>query len=300
MKVCAAALVCALLFADQSVALDFENVAGWGAYPLSPEVSSLWFTGPESPEKPPPFVVVYYLSKTGWHDLQWKFDVKINAAPGRAKLIAEGVELSIEAEPAKDLVAIQGREFSLALANVFLVTNFVGANASQDVSALGLFRLTGLPPGEPASVSFLRSNPEILVRLNFEVAKVNLHASQAPAANATFREIAAGPWGFEAEGARCQGNPHTVAFSSDGSEMTMRYSKSLDKNQPTQATYKVLAEGPDYLRMAMLGEDRKTDAGVLVQWDLILLSRDSYCWHRTDWSKGSCTQPASRCPLLSK
>ena len=116
----------------------------------------------------------------------------------------------------------------------------------------------------------------------------------------TLREAAAGVWGFEAKGASCKDNPHTISFSPDGTEMTLRYSKSFDESPPVQARYKILADGEDYLRMSMYNEDRKTDSGELVVWDLLMLSYDSYCWHRTDWSENGCTQPASRCPPEAK
>lgn len=110
-----------------------------------------------------------------------------------------------------------------------------------------------------------------------------------------FQDIASGQWGFEVEGASCEDNPHIISFSEDGSKMSLRYSVGLDGDPPTAATYRVIAEGPGFLRMAMDGETRTTEAGVPVPWDLVLLSPDSYCWHRTDWQPGGCTQPATRC-----
>ena len=126
-----------------------------------------------------------------------------------------------------------------------------------------------------------------------------VHA-QATDSRPTLREAAAGVWGFEAAGASCKDNPHTITFSADGGEMTLQYTKSFDGKPPVQAKYKILADGEDYLRMSMYGEDRKTDSGELVVWDLLMLSYDSYCWHRTDWSENGCTQPASRCPREAK
>lgn len=111
-----------------------------------------------------------------------------------------------------------------------------------------------------------------------------------------FWDIAAGSWGFQVKDASCEDNPHTISFSDGGMTMKLRYAKSLNENPPTEATYRVLAEGPGYLRMAMEGETRTTDAGVPVIWDMVLLNANSYCWHRTDWQPGGCTQPATRCP----
>jgi hypothetical protein len=59
--------------------------------------------------------------------------------------------------------------------------------------------------------------------------------------------------------------------------------------------YRVLQSEPN-LRMVIEGETRKTAAGEPVVWDLVLLSNDQFCWHRTDWSPGACTKAIVRCP----
>jgi hypothetical protein len=125
------------------------------------------------------------------------------------------------------------------------------------------------------------------------VASVDATAEQAAAPK--LRDVASGSWGFAVEGASCADNPHTISFSPDGSQMLFQYSKSLDHNPPTKATYRVLSEGEGFLRMEKVDEPERTAAGAVVQWDLVLLSRDSYCWHRTDWQENGCTQPATRC-----
>ena len=111
----------------------------------------------------------------------------------------------------------------------------------------------------------------------------------------TFEEIVTGTWGFEKEGASCEDNPHTIEFSADGQFMFLRYSRSVDGEPPPITKYELLGEGPGFMRMAMEGETRTTDEGQPVKWDMVLLAPDSYCWHRTDWQEGGCTQPASRC-----
>jgi len=60
--------------------------------------------------------------------------------------------------------------------------------------------------------------------------------------------------------------------------------------------YRVLESEP-FLRMAIEGETRKTPAGDLVVWEVVMLSPDRYCWHRTDWPEGGCTAAIERCPL---
>jgi hypothetical protein len=78
--------------------------------------------------------------------------------------------------------------------------------------------------------------------------------------------------------------------------MTLRYAKGADGQPPAAANYSVIDESANYLRMSMKGETRLDPAGNAVVWDLVLLSPDSYCWHRSDWQEGGCTQPAIRCP----
>lgn len=110
-----------------------------------------------------------------------------------------------------------------------------------------------------------------------------------------FEDLTAGTWGLDIEGVRCEENPHTIEFPDDGETMVLRYAKGVDGEPPTVATYDLMGEGPGYMRMQMRGEARTTEAGDPVEWDMVLLSPDSYCWHRTDWQDGGCTQPAHRC-----
>ena len=67
------------------------------------------------------------------------------------------------------------------------------------------------------------------------------------------------------------------------------------------APVRVTAEGAD-LRVAaadvrgfMLGETRRTPAGELVVWELVLFSPTSYRWHRTDWPETGFTPEVIRC-----
>ena len=69
-------------------------------------------------------------------------------------------------------------------------------------------------------------------------------------------------------------------------------------NPEEAVRYRVLQSEPD-LRMAIEGETRMTPTGELVVWDLVLLSPDRYCWHRTDWPHGGCTKAIVRCPSNS-
>jgi len=104
------------------------------------------------------------------------------------------------------------------------------------------------------------------------------------------RALLAGTWGFSDDGGGCADKPHTIRFSEDGSEMFLRY-----ENPPGEGAYKVLSEGPRHLRLAMRDEVQRTEAGALVEWDLILLESGAYTWHRTDWAEHLRTWPVRRC-----
>jgi len=62
-----------------------------------------------------------------------------------------------------------------------------------------------------------------------------------------------------------------------------------------EIVYEVLADQGKALRLRVVGETRKTDAGVPVEWDLLMLNADTFCWRRTDWTAGACTALLRRC-----
>lgn len=121
--------------------------------------------------------------------------------------------------------------------------------------------------------------------------------AEAPAGEETlrFQDIANGVWGMDIEGVTCAENPHTIQFSEDGRKMSLRYAKGNDGAAPSEFSYEVLSEGPGFARMTLVGEERTTAEGQQVVWDLVLLTANQYCWHRTDWQPDGCTKPATRC-----
>jgi hypothetical protein len=113
-------------------------------------------------------------------------------------------------------------------------------------------------------------------------------------------DVLPGVWDWEEAPKQCQENPHSISFTAGGSRMEVRHPKgAVVGNQAPQlvTVYRILAEAPASLRMEIVGETRKTERGDPVVWDLILLSRDSYCWRRTDWPPQGCTGRILRCPL---
>jgi hypothetical protein len=103
-------------------------------------------------------------------------------------------------------------------------------------------------------------------------------------------------WANVKEGSQ---NAHAVRFSSDGKKMNLEYvapRMQPDGTPRPPVEYDVEFIEQTRARMSLIGEDRTTDAGAPVVWDLIVLPDDRYCWHRTDWAADSCTDPISRCP----
>lgn len=122
-------------------------------------------------------------------------------------------------------------------------------------------------------------------------------ASEARPAIVTLLE--SGSWGWPDGDFSCEGNAVTYRFSDDLRVVTA----TLAHPAPNVGTgvlesdyaYEVDAIGTDSIRMRMRGEDRRAPDGALVVWDLLVLSHDAFCWHRTDWPEGACTDSLTRC-----
>jgi hypothetical protein len=115
-----------------------------------------------------------------------------------------------------------------------------------------------------------------------------------------FREFLSGTWGSEYEGSKCSDNPHTLKLSADGQSMVLAYAKSLNSEPPTRVEYRIIGEGKDFVRTQKLSEKETAADGSLVMWDIVILTPDSYCWHRSDWSDEGCTKPIVRCKPEAK
>lgn len=111
--------------------------------------------------------------------------------------------------------------------------------------------------------------------------------------------VAAGTWDWaDAEGF-CQKNPHTITFSPDRSVMALAHREAWTDSAGVAhrvAEYEIREHSRHHVRGFIRGETRRTEAGELVVWDLVLTSPDSYRWHRTDWPWGSYTNEVLRCP----
>ena len=110
--------------------------------------------------------------------------------------------------------------------------------------------------------------------------------------------VLTGTWGWTEGGPSCAENPHTITFTADQKfmDLTMRDPVTARWGETIQTVrYRILERTPDYLRTQIIGEKEKAPDGSLVVWDVIGLSPDHYCWHRTDWPPGACTAKMERC-----
>jgi hypothetical protein len=120
----------------------------------------------------------------------------------------------------------------------------------------------------------------------------------------TIFTVLPGSWGWkDSDQVGCATNPHQLSFTKNRQLMLLTTKKPFDgpDGRPMSTVrYRVLETSP-HLRMSIEGETRTTPSGDLVVWDLVMLSNDRYCWHRTDWPQGSCTKTNERCnPVTSQ
>jgi hypothetical protein len=106
-----------------------------------------------------------------------------------------------------------------------------------------------------------------------------------------------GTWGWEGSD-DCAASPQALRFSKDRQHMLISLTPRDEHGQRAarrQASYRILGDLPNGLRLSLAGEKRLDAHGKPVTWDLIILDRDQYCWHRTDWPGTGCTKSVLRC-----
>lgn len=117
--------------------------------------------------------------------------------------------------------------------------------------------------------------------------------------------VAAGTWDWAGAEGFCKKNPHTLSFSRDRSVMVYTQSEPWTESwkpwtdkagqEHRVAEYDIQGHTKSRIRGRIRGELRMTNDREPVVWDLVLTSRDSYRWHRTDWSPGATTGEIRRC-----
>jgi hypothetical protein len=103
-------------------------------------------------------------------------------------------------------------------------------------------------------------------------------------------QILEGKWQFQVT--NCQ-NAFTIKANGLKS-LELIYPKS-EKSEEQKYTYKVLEIGKYYIRTQIEGEKRLDNNGNPQVWDFMILSKDEFVWHRTDWEGFAATPPVTRC-----
>ena len=118
------------------------------------------------------------------------------------------------------------------------------------------------------------------------------------------KEVLTGYWGSVSDGnfACSRSNANRIEFSQNGAKMFLhRPPGTMRDGKPRPyAEYDVLGYGTNVVRGRITDELRAAGNGDLVIWDLVLLSKDSFCWHRTDWGASVCTPKRRRCSALNR
>lgn len=109
-----------------------------------------------------------------------------------------------------------------------------------------------------------------------------------------------GHWGWTIDnGYDCETNPHWFEFAVDKSSFAIVNETPIESASgelTTRSVYRILDVRGDVIEAALEGESRRTEAGDLVVWNLVILRElDRYCWQRTDWPEDACTAHVERC-----
>lgn len=113
-------------------------------------------------------------------------------------------------------------------------------------------------------------------------------------------DVAAGVWDWDHTDSTCLRNPVRVDFSPSRDTMYIMHAQThVDSTgrRDSLTTYRILEHSGSHIRGQILGEDRRTPDGALLELDLVLTSSKTYVWHRADWQPTETTKRLIRCPL---
>jgi hypothetical protein len=141
------------------------KVSGWGAHPISADLTSMWLVAPGGQ----PLVMVYFHGPEGWHKAEWKLSSKFEKGmPGWAQLTSEKATLRIWLDPDTGQAEVQAERVNVHEANTYLVLR-AGDAKGQKVIPLGRFDFPK-SGDDPASVLLLREKPDLLQKIQKAVA----------------------------------------------------------------------------------------------------------------------------------
>jgi hypothetical protein len=142
------------------------TVSGFGGYPISHSMTSMWLAGPDHR----PLIMVYFHGPEEWHNTKWKVDSKFEKGkPGWAELQSEKVTLRLSMNTETGEAEVQSGKFKISESNTFLVLHTGEPSVPQKIISLGIFDLPA-SKDQPASILLLRANPQLMERINKEAA----------------------------------------------------------------------------------------------------------------------------------
>jgi hypothetical protein len=145
------------------------TVSGFGGYPISNSLTSMWLAGPDHR----PLIMVYFHGREEWHNTKWKVDSKFEKGkPGWAELQSEKVTLRLSMNTETGEAEVQSGKFKISESNTFLVLHTGEPSVPQKIISLGIFDLPA-SKDQPASVLLLRAKPQLIERINKEAAAGN-------------------------------------------------------------------------------------------------------------------------------
>lgn len=105
-------------------------------------------------------------------------------------------------------------------------------------------------------------------------------------------------WALAKSDVSCDKNPHTIMFRKNNSEAVLTFQKKLkdaDGKEIGDTIYKIVRKNGNRITMKIIGEKRLDENGQPVVWDLVMLNKNEYAWHRLDWSDGVLTSRIYLC-----
>jgi hypothetical protein len=148
---------------------DKFTVSGFGGYPISHTIESMWLAAPDHR----PLLMVYFHGPEDWHNTKWKVDSKFEKGkPGWAELRSEKVTLRLSMSTETEEAEVQFFKFKMSESNTFLVLHAGEPSVPQKIIPLGVFDLPA-SKDQPASVLLLNANPGLMERINKEATAGN-------------------------------------------------------------------------------------------------------------------------------
>ncbi len=151
------------------------TVSGFGGYPISHSMTSMWLAGPDHR----PLLMVFFHGPDDWHNTKWKVASRFEKGkPGWAELQSDKITLRLSVNTETGEVGVQSGKFKVNESNTYLVLHAGEVAVPQKIVSLGSFDLPASKEQQPAPVLLLRANPEILERINKEIAADEKERSQ--------------------------------------------------------------------------------------------------------------------------